>query len=85
MLGIEKTPPERETAVYFVPDGWWVATIDAPVNASSVVLFTVPVTEEVVTWANKNGLAIMANANKKSSLLSIKIGFRLQRKGIFPD
>ena len=56
----------------------------APERGSSLVLFTVPVTDEVVIWANSNGLAIKAKANKKSILLSIKIGFRLQRKGIFP-
>jgi hypothetical protein len=57
----------------------------APINGSSVPPLTVPFTEEVVTWANNNGLAIKAKANKKSILLSIIFGFRLQRKGIFPD
>jgi hypothetical protein len=45
----------------------------------------VPSMDEVVIWANNNGLAIKAKANKKSILLSIIFGFRLQRKGIFPN
>jgi hypothetical protein len=67
--------------VYFVPVGWWVATMDAPTNGSSVVLFTVPLKAEVVICANNKGLAIKAKANKKRILLSIKISFLVAKKG----
>jgi hypothetical protein len=57
--------------------------IVAPTSGSSVVLLTVPEILEVVTWAIKaNGIA-RRKTNKGVILLSIKIGLRLQRKGIF--
>jgi hypothetical protein len=57
----------------------------APTKGSLLLLFTSPFTEEVVIWENSNGLANRVITNKKSILLSINFGFRLQRKGIFAN
>jgi hypothetical protein len=71
MLAMLIVPPARETVVYFVPDGKWVAVTVAPTIGSSELFFTTPVMADVVICANNRGLATKAKAKKKITLLSI--------------